>query len=274
MLGYAFMGKAHSNAWRQVNHFFPDLPAKVEMHTLCGRTPEATSKHAAIYGWNHVVNDFQALLDNPEIDIIDITSPNNQHAEMAIALDPMLAFPEAYMDEEVEFRQGAVHDGQLAPGIDPGLGGRVGSHVTVDVQVIGRDVQYHRRGGWHRGAALQLEAGQLLHHHVIWLHFGQVGNQRTADVATDPGAPPGHLAHDAGQGRRGGFARGPGDADNGRRRALRKFQRIVGNRDAFGQRCLHQRCLQRHTAAYGQNVTLVNQFHRMFSQYIPDIQAA
>ena len=85
MVGYNFMGKAHSNAWRQVNHFFPDLPAKVEMHTLCGRNVEATKKHAAIYGWNRVENDFAALLDNPEIDLVDITSPNNQHAEMAIA---------------------------------------------------------------------------------------------------------------------------------------------------------------------------------------------
>lgn len=85
MVGYNFMGKAHSNAWRQVNHFFPDLPAKVELHTLCGRNQEATTKHAAIYGWNRTVNDYQALLDNPDIDIIDITSPNNQHAAMAIA---------------------------------------------------------------------------------------------------------------------------------------------------------------------------------------------
>jgi predicted dehydrogenase len=45
----------------------------------------APSEHAAIYGWNRVENDFATLLDNPEIDIIDITSPNNQHAEMAIA---------------------------------------------------------------------------------------------------------------------------------------------------------------------------------------------
>ncbi len=84
MVGYNFMGKAHSNAWRQVNHFFPDLPAKVELHTLCGRTKDATEKHAGIYGWNRTVNDFQELLDNPDIDIIDITSPNNQHAEMTI----------------------------------------------------------------------------------------------------------------------------------------------------------------------------------------------
>src|SRR5690554_2287017 len=85
LVGYNFMGKAHSNAWRQVNHFFPDLPAKVELHTLCGRNPEATEKHARIYGWKRTVNSFEALLENPEIDIVDITSPNNQHAEMAIA---------------------------------------------------------------------------------------------------------------------------------------------------------------------------------------------
>jgi predicted dehydrogenase len=41
LIGYKFMGKAHSNAWRQVNHFFPELPAKVELTAICGRDPKA-----------------------------------------------------------------------------------------------------------------------------------------------------------------------------------------------------------------------------------------
>ena len=60
MIGYRFMGKAHSNAWRQVNHFFPDLPAKVEMHTLCGRTKDATA-----------VLDALEMMDGDKIELSD-----------------------------------------------------------------------------------------------------------------------------------------------------------------------------------------------------------
>ena len=44
MIGYKFMGKAHSNAWRQINHFFPDLPAKVELTAICGRDAAAVER--------------------------------------------------------------------------------------------------------------------------------------------------------------------------------------------------------------------------------------
>jgi predicted dehydrogenase len=85
MIGYNFMGKAHSNAWRQVNRFFPDLPAQVEMSTICGRNAAAVESARATLGWNKAVTDWRQVVADPSIDIIDITTPNDTHAEIAIA---------------------------------------------------------------------------------------------------------------------------------------------------------------------------------------------
>ncbi len=85
MIGYNFMGKAHSNAWRQVNRFFPDLPGKVELSTICGRNPEALDKARDTLGWQRSETDWRKVVENPEIDVIDITTPNDTHAEIAIA---------------------------------------------------------------------------------------------------------------------------------------------------------------------------------------------
>jgi len=84
LIGYQFMGKAHSNAYRQVGHFF-DLPVEVVMHTVCGRNEAAVRKAAEQYGWNNVETDWRKVVENPEIDVIDISTPGNLHAEIAIA---------------------------------------------------------------------------------------------------------------------------------------------------------------------------------------------
>ena len=84
LIGYQFMGKAHSNAYRQVGHFF-DLPVEVGMHTLCGRNEAAVTKAAANFGWENVETDWRKVVENPEIDVIDISTPGNLHAEIAIA---------------------------------------------------------------------------------------------------------------------------------------------------------------------------------------------
>lgn len=84
MIGYNFMGKAHSNAWRQAGRFF-DLPAAVELHTVCGRTTSSVEAAAAQLGWKNTSTDWREVVADPEIDIIDITTPNDTHAEIAIA---------------------------------------------------------------------------------------------------------------------------------------------------------------------------------------------
>ena len=84
MVGYRFMGKAHSNAWRQAPHFFP-LKAEVEMHTICGRDPGAVEDARKQLGWQYASTDWKAVVNSPEIDLIDINTPNDSHAEIAIA---------------------------------------------------------------------------------------------------------------------------------------------------------------------------------------------
>lgn len=84
MIGYNFMGKAHSNAWRQVGHFF-DLPVEIELATICGRTAASVEKARVALGWNKAVTDWREVVNDPEIDIIDINTPNDTHAEIAIA---------------------------------------------------------------------------------------------------------------------------------------------------------------------------------------------
>ena len=84
MIGYRFMGKAHSNAWRQAPHFFP-LKAKIDMHTICGRDRTAVEEARKQLGWENSSTDWREVVDSPEIDIIDINTPNDSHAEIAIA---------------------------------------------------------------------------------------------------------------------------------------------------------------------------------------------
>lgn len=84
LVGYAFMGKAHSNAWRQAPRFF-DLPADVRMKTVCGRNAAAAACAATRLGWEDAVNDWRDIVDDPEIDILDISTPNDTHREIAVA---------------------------------------------------------------------------------------------------------------------------------------------------------------------------------------------
>jgi predicted dehydrogenase len=78
------MGKAHSNAWRQAPHFFP-LKADVEMHTICGRDPKGVEAARKQLGWKTASTDWEAVVKSPDIDIIDINTPNDSHAPIAIA---------------------------------------------------------------------------------------------------------------------------------------------------------------------------------------------
>jgi predicted dehydrogenase len=84
MVGYAFMGAAHSQAWRTVNRVF-DLPLRATMVAVAGRTPEAVHAAADRLGWAEAVTDWRELLDRPDIDLIDVCTPGDSHAEIAIA---------------------------------------------------------------------------------------------------------------------------------------------------------------------------------------------
>jgi len=84
LIGYAFMGKAHSNAYRQVNPFFaPTL--RPRMKVICGRTPAAVRAAAREYGWDEAATDWQEVVARKDIDIVDVSTPGDSHMEIAIA---------------------------------------------------------------------------------------------------------------------------------------------------------------------------------------------
>ncbi len=84
MVGYGFMGKAHSNAWRQAPRFFP-LKAHVELHTICGRSTAGVQAARLQLGWQNSATDWRDVVESPLIDVVDINTPNDSHAEIAIA---------------------------------------------------------------------------------------------------------------------------------------------------------------------------------------------
>jgi predicted dehydrogenase len=84
MVGYRFMGRAHSNAWRQAPRFFP-LKAHIEMHTICGREAAGVQAARAQLGWQNASTDWREIVESPLIDIVDIVTPTDSHAEIAIA---------------------------------------------------------------------------------------------------------------------------------------------------------------------------------------------
>ncbi|RKR18820.1 Gfo/Idh/MocA family protein [Arthrobacter oryzae] len=83
MIGYAFMGKAHSNAWRNVAGYF-DVPA-FERRVLVGRDPAGVAEAAAKYGWAESSTDWREVIARDDIQIVDICAPGWMHAEIAIA---------------------------------------------------------------------------------------------------------------------------------------------------------------------------------------------
>jgi predicted dehydrogenase len=84
MIGYGFMGKAHSNAYRKVNNFF-DLEYRPVLKAVCARDREKAQAFADTWGYESVETDWKALLKRDDIDAVDICTPNNLHREIAIA---------------------------------------------------------------------------------------------------------------------------------------------------------------------------------------------
>ncbi len=84
LIGYGFMGRAHSNAYRKVNQFF-ELEYRPVMKAACARNEAKIRDFAANWGWESVETDWRALVERPDIDAIDICSPNVTHHDIAIA---------------------------------------------------------------------------------------------------------------------------------------------------------------------------------------------
>lgn len=84
LIGYKFMGKAHSNAWRQVGRFF-DTPFEPVMKVVCGRQEEEVKQAAANLGWEEYSTSWRETINRPDIDIVDICTPGDSHMEIAVA---------------------------------------------------------------------------------------------------------------------------------------------------------------------------------------------
>ncbi|MCX4623569.1 MULTISPECIES: Gfo/Idh/MocA family protein [Streptomyces] len=84
MVGYAFMGAAHSQGWRTVGRVF-ELPLRPEMAVICGRDADAVRAAAGRHGWAEAETDWRALVERDDIDLVDICTPGDSHAEIALA---------------------------------------------------------------------------------------------------------------------------------------------------------------------------------------------
>ncbi|KYG32377.1 Gfo/Idh/MocA family protein [Alkalihalobacillus trypoxylicola] len=84
MIGYKFMGKAHSLAYRNMPFYFKTGKTPV-LKTLCGRNEQEVKQAATNWGFQQTETDWKKVIEDPEIDLIDIVTPNHLHAEMAIA---------------------------------------------------------------------------------------------------------------------------------------------------------------------------------------------
>ncbi|MET7290642.1 Gfo/Idh/MocA family oxidoreductase [Streptomyces griseoloalbus] len=84
MVGYAFMGAAHSQGWRTAGRVF-DLPMSPELAVICGRDADAVRAAADRHGWAETETDWRALVERDDVDLVDICTPGDSHAEIALA---------------------------------------------------------------------------------------------------------------------------------------------------------------------------------------------
>ena len=84
VVGYSFMGKAHSHAWRNVGAFYADVPP-VRQQVLVGRDERAVKESADRYGWAEAATDWRSVIERDDVDVVDICTPGDSHAEIAIA---------------------------------------------------------------------------------------------------------------------------------------------------------------------------------------------
>ncbi|MFV0360745.1 Gfo/Idh/MocA family protein [Tropicimonas sp.] len=85
LIGSGFMGQAHADAWRRAGMLYRGLPLVPVLHTLADATQDLAEANAARFGFAHATGDWRAMVTDPEIDVVDITTPNAMHFEMAMA---------------------------------------------------------------------------------------------------------------------------------------------------------------------------------------------
>jgi predicted dehydrogenase len=84
IVGYKFMGRAHSNAWKKAPLFF-DVPSQPVLKVACGRNEASLKEFAQKWGWEETETDWRKMVSRPDIDIVDVALPQNLHYEVAMA---------------------------------------------------------------------------------------------------------------------------------------------------------------------------------------------
>jgi len=85
MIGCGFMGRTHSNAYNRISNFFPELAYTPVLKAVCSRNPEKVKAFAEQWGYESTETDWKKLIARDDIDAVDICTPNDSHAEIAIA---------------------------------------------------------------------------------------------------------------------------------------------------------------------------------------------
>ncbi|HMF77915.1 MAG TPA: Gfo/Idh/MocA family oxidoreductase [Bryobacteraceae bacterium] len=201
LVGYGFMGRTHANAFGKVANFF-DLPYRPVLKTVCARNAERAEEFARNWGFASIETDWRRLVESPDIDLIDIASPNDTHAEIAIAAAQsgkmvLCEKPLGRTPAESEAMTAAVEAAGVAnmvwynyrrvPAvmlakqlIDEGRLGRVFHYRTVFLQdwTISSDLPQGGEGLWRLDASIAGSGvtGDLLAHNIdtaMWLN-GQI----------------------------------------------------------------------------------------------------
>jgi predicted dehydrogenase len=84
LVGYKFMGRAHSNAWRQAASFF-DVPVEPVLKVICGRDEKGLEEAARRFGWQEHSTSWEEVVNRPDVDVVDICTPGDTHHAIALA---------------------------------------------------------------------------------------------------------------------------------------------------------------------------------------------
>ena len=198
VIGCGFMGRTHSNAFSKVTNFF-DVPYRPVLKTICARNGDRAQSFADKWGYESIETDWRKLVESPDIDLIDIASPNDTHAGIAIAAAKagkmvMCEKPLGRTPAESEAMVKAVEDAGVAnmvwynyrrvPAvmlakqlIDEGRLGRIFHYRTVFLQdwTISSDLPQGGEGLWRLDASVAGSGvtGDLLAHNIdtaMWLN--------------------------------------------------------------------------------------------------------
>ena len=85
LIGTGLMGRTHTNGYKRIGDFFPELEYRPVLKVVCSRNAKNVQKFADQWGYESVETDWRAVIARDDVDAIDICTPNDSHAEIAIA---------------------------------------------------------------------------------------------------------------------------------------------------------------------------------------------